>query len=295
MSRPSDIREEVAGRIVDALRRGAVPWRRPWSDAANAGSPANAVSGRSYRGVNALLLGPAGYASRWWATYAQVQALGGRVRKGERASRVVYWREVERTVWTDAGPVAVGTYPLLRTYCVFNVAQADGLDRFQARPRPRPPVPAFDPAEAVIAASDARIEYGGDRAVYLRDEDAIRMPPRDAFKSRHEFYATLFHELIHWTGHPTRLDRPAGDARSGDERYAVEELVAEVGGCFVCSEVGVPQSDDLTNHAAYLATWLAVLGRDATAVFAAAAQASRAADFLLSPAAARPHGSRQRA
>lgn len=283
MSTQADIRRLVTSKIVNALAAGTPPWRQPWrNDRTNAGAPANAASGMNYRGVNALLLGLAEYESRWWATYAQIQALGGRVRKGEQATRIVYWREVERVVVTTAtGVDVIDTFPLLKTYSVFNAAQTDGLEEFQTRSRSAATFEDFGPAEAVIAATGADIRHGGDRSFYHPARDFIQVPPRESFESRAAYYDTLAHELVHWTGHQDRLDRLTKNARFGDRQYAVEELVAEIGGAFLCTEVGVPQSD-LSNQTAYLASWLAVLERDSTAIFTAAGQASRAVDFILS-------------
>ena len=283
MSTQADIRRQVTNKIVDALGAGTPPWRKPWrNDRTNTGAPANVVSGTNYRGVNALLLDLSGCESRWWATYSQIQALGGRVRKGEQATRIVYWREVERVVATTAdGTEAVETFPLVKTYCVFNAAQADGLEEFQARSRAAVNFEDFGPFEAIIAATGADIRHGGDRAFYHPGRDFIQMPSRESFESRAAYYGTLAHEACHWTGHEDRLDRPMKNARFGDRAYSVEELVAEIGGAFLCTEVGVPQSD-LSNQAAYLASWLAVLERDSTAIFTAAGQASRAVDYILS-------------
>lgn len=288
----TDIRRQVTDRIVDALRAGTPPWRRPWRpDRTNTGVAANALSGHTYRGVNALLLSVSGYECRWWATFAQVQALGGRVRKGERSTRIVFYRRVERAVGaTAAGDEVIDTFPLLRTYSVFNVEQTDGLGQLLPRACETPRAfTTFTPAEAVLAASGADIRYGGGKAEYDPDRDSIRLPEREAFAAPHEFYATAFHELAHWTGHASRLDRLTRNARFGSTAYAREELVAEMGGCFLAAELGVPHGDDLTNHAAYLASWLRVLGADPTAIFTAAAQASAAAGYLFSHAP-QPHG-----
>lgn len=290
MSTANDIRREVTSRIVAALEAGTPPWRRPWrNDLTNAGAAANASSGLRYRGVNAMLLGLAGYESRWWATYAQVQALGGRVRRGEHGTRIVFYRQVEKeTASTADGVEVIDTFPLLKCYAVFNVAQVDGLERFQAQACVAPPFADFAPAEAVLATSCADIRYGGSKAVYVSSGDYIRLPEPEAFAAPHEFYATAFHELIHWTGHDSRLDRLGKNARFGSTAYAREELVAEIGGCFLSAEAGVPQGD-LANHAAYLHSWLAILGADPSAIFAAAGQASAAVDYLLARVP-RPHG-----
>ncbi len=286
MGTTTDIRRQVTDRIVDALRAGTPPWQRPWrADRTNVGFAANGATGHTYRGVNALLLGLAGYDCRWWATYAQIQALGGRVRKGERSTRIVFYRRVERTVGATAdGDEVLDTFPLLRTYSVFNVSQTEGLEHLLPRPCEPRAFAAFPSAEAVLASSGADIRYGGGRAEYDPDRDSIRLPEPEAFAAPHEFYATAFHELAHWTGHPSRLDRLSRNARFGSTAYAREELVAEIGGCFLAAELGVPQSDDLTNHAAYLHSWLNILGADPSAIFVAAAQASAAADFLFAHA-----------
>lgn len=258
----------------------------------NAGAPANAAPGLSYRGVSALLPGLAGYESRWWAAYAQVQALGGRARRGERSTRIIYWRQVETAAaTTEAGLDGIDTFPRLKSYNVFNAGQTDGLGRFEARCRADATFADFAPAEAVVAATGADIRYGGDRAFDHPDRDFIRLPHPEAFESRAAYYGTPAHEACHWTGHRSRLDRLTNTARFGDRADCAEELVAEIGGAFLGTEVGVPQTDGLSNHAAYLARCLSVLEPDATAVFAAAGQAGRAVDFI--PSFSRRGGARE--
>ena len=283
MSTQTDIRHQVTTRIVDALRAGTPPWRRPWrNDVTNAGAAANAASGTNYRGVNALLLGLAGYESRWWATYAQIQALGGRVRKGEHGTRIVFYRHVDKeTAFTVDGVEKYQARPRAATKFVDFAPAEAVLAKFQARPCASTKFVDFAPAEAVLAASGADIRYGGGKAEYDPSRDFIRLPEPEAFTASHEFYATAFHELVHFSGHTRRLDRLTKNARFGSTAYAREELVAEIGGCFLSAEVGVTQSDDLTNHAAYLNSWLRILGSDPTAIFTAAGQASAAVDFLL--------------
>lgn len=199
MATQAEIREQVTNRIVEALKAGTAPWRRPWSHLPNTGTPANAHSGKAYRAVNVLLTGMAGYASGWWATYPQVQSLGGRVRKGERSTRIVYWRRVEKVTAVRGGQEVVDSYPLLRTYCIFNIEQCEGpgIERFLARPNSGTPFVDYGPAETVIATTDARIEFGGDKAVYRPQADFIRLPPKEAFESQQEYYSTAFHKLAH--------------------------------------------------------------------------------------------------
>jgi antirestriction protein ArdC len=194
------------------------------------------------------LLGLAGYECRWWATSAQIRAFGGRVRKGEHGTRIVFCRHVEKTTaYTVNGYEVVETFPLLKTYSVFNIEQTVGLDRLLPQPgEPRAFVP-FAQAEAVLAASGADIRYGGSKAEYDPNGDFIRLPEPEAFAAPHEFYGTAFHELAHWTGHTSRLDRLSKNARFGSTAYAREELVAEIAGCFLAAEIGIHQSSDATS------------------------------------------------
>jgi antirestriction protein ArdC len=302
MATQAEIREQITNRIVDALKAGTAPWRRPWSTLENTGSPANVVSKRSYSGVNALILplvaSEQGWSSRWWGTFRQWQELGLRVKArpshvkpGEWGTRVVFCKSVakkpahERNGEDHAGDEQDhdSRFFLLRTYCVFHAEQVegDGIEKFLARPRTTTAFEDYRPAEEVIAATKARIEYGGNKAVYFPEEDFIRLPIKEAFESQKEYYSTALHELLHWSGHDSRLARLNKNARFGSEAYSVEELVAEIGSSFLCAEIGVPQSDDLSNHAAYLASWLKALQADPSAIFTAASQASAAVDYIL--------------
>jgi antirestriction protein ArdC len=282
MASQHEIRESVTGRIIEALRSGQVPpWRRPWAGD-NAGTPRNAVSRKSYRGVNVLLLGCQPYRSRYWATYRQWLELKCQVRRGQHGTKIVFWRPVERQVVNDQGDAEAEEFLLLREYTVFNAEQVEGMavEHYFVSAVPKPFVD-FAPAEEVIAATGADIRFGGLQAFYRPDQDFIGMPSRHSFVSEKEFYSTAFHELAHWTGHVSRLDRLPKNARFGDAAYAFEELVAEVAGCFLLSELDLPQGEDLTNHNAYLGHWLAVLEQDAGAILRAAGQASKAVDFIL--------------
>lgn len=301
MATQTEIREQVTNRIVDALKAGTAPWRRPWSNLSNTGSPANVASKKSYSGVNPLLLqlvaAEQGWSSRWWGTFRQWQELGLRVkarpsnvRTGEWGTRVVFCKAVakkathEQAVEDQHDAEERGSrFFLLRTYCVFNAQQVegDGIERFLARPSTATTFEDFTPAEEVIASTGARIEHGGNKAVYFPEADYIRLPVKGAFESQKEYYSTALHELLHWSGHESRLARLNKNARFGDAAYSFEELVAEVGGCFLCTEIGVPQSGDLSNQAAYLASWLGILQADPAAIFSAASQASSAVDYLL--------------
>jgi antirestriction protein ArdC len=261
------------------------PWRRPWGGI-NTGSPANAASKKNYRGINSLILGCQTYDSRWWATYRQWREIGGQVRRGEHGTRIVFWKPIAKEVITDLGETETEEFLLLREYTVFNVEQVEGkpIDKLRVQPgRGRNKEFAdFGPAEQAIQATKARIDFGGNKAFYRPDQDFIQLPAKSAFESEVAFYSTLAHEVCHWTGHESRLDRLNKNARFGDAAYAYEELVAEIGGCFLCNELNIPQSDDLSNHQAYLGHWLRVLQQDHGAILRAAGQASKAVAFILS-------------
>lgn len=278
----SDIYAAVTDRIVSQLEAGTPPWVQPWS-AIGDPVPTNAISRKAYRGVNLLLLSmqqqACGYASNVWLTYRQAQQLGGCVRRGEHGVTIVYYdlKSVREGDSEDERRI-----PLLKLFTVFNTTQVDGLP-------PHLQVPASaDPewrrgelAEDIIKASGARIVSGGFRAYFSPLTDRIHLPARAMFSDEPGFYGTVLHELAHWTGHSSRLDRQFGK-RFGDAAYAVEELVAELAAAFLCAHCRI---DGRLQHASYIASWLEVLGRDKRALFTAAAQAQKAADFLLAQAA----------
>jgi antirestriction protein ArdC len=215
-------------------------------------------------------------------TFRQAIELGGAVRKGEKGSLVVYANTLTRT---EADPLTgeetESAIPYLKGYSVFNVDQIDGLPRhFYAQPEPAmPPPELIAHADAFFAATKASLCHGGKNACYIARTDMIHMPCRDLFESAEAYYATLAHETTHWTGHPSRLDRSFGQKRFGDDGYAMEELVAEIGAAFLCASLGL-SSAPREDHASYLACWLRVLKADTRAIFTAAAYAQRAADYL---------------
>ena len=236
----------------------------------------NAESRRPYRGVNFLTLTieaqAHGYSRNRWLTYRQAGALGGQVRKGEHGTPVVFWKLREIG---DDDPRVI---PLLRAYTLFNVAQIDGLPPAMAEPPPSAPTWTGDEAaELLIEASGADIRHGGFRAFYTPGGDYIQIPPRTTFAASSGYYATTLHELVHWSGHASRLDRQLG-GRFGDDAYAAEELIAEMGAAFLCAQCRI---DGHLQHASYVSSWLKVLRNDKRAVFVAGTKAQNAADFLL--------------
>ena len=271
--------EEVTRRIISEMEAGAVPWLKPWK--AQPGNhtgimPQNAATGRAYHGINIPLLWHAaaakGYATHAWLTYKQAGALNAQVRKGERSTTIVFTKRITVKNRDTEDEKAIS---MLKTFPVFNVSQVDGL--------PDTPVIADVPAEerhetldAFIAATKADIRHGGDIACYVPSLDFINMPLRGAFNSPEHYYATGLHELAHWTGAKTRLDRDL-TGRFRTRSYAAEELVAEMGAAFLCAHLSIAGE---LRHAGYIQNWLELLKEDNRAIFTAASRASQAADYL---------------
>lgn len=282
-----DLYARVTTAIVADLEAGVRPWTKPWISPAREGpvSRPRRATGEPYSGVNVLLLWSEalaqGYAASTWMTFRQALALGGQVRRGEHGATVVYANRIRRTEPDGAGGEVARAMPFLKAYTVFNVEQIDGLPA-PYRPAPlAPPAPARRIARAhdFFAAAGAQVRYGGDEAFYAPGPDHIQMPSAASFPDIVDLYATLGHECVHWTGHASRLNRDFGRGRWGDEGYAREELVAELGAAFLCADLGLdlrPRRD----HADYIGDWLKVLKHDKRFVFSAAAYAQKACDYL---------------
>ncbi|MFT4117901.1 ArdC family protein [Bradyrhizobium sp.] len=286
----SDVYERVTNKIVEELTNGVRPWMKPW-DAAHASqriTRPRRANGMPYRGINVLMLWSEaierGYTAPIWMTFKQALELNGHVRKGEQGSLVVYASKLTRTEGDEeTGEDATREIPFMKGYTVFNVEQIDGLPA-QYYPAVTPAVESLSRiahADNFICATKADIRHGGGSAFYQMSGDFVQMPPLEFFRDDFGYYGTLIHELTHWTRHKTRLDRDFGRKRFGDEGYAMEELVAELGAAFLCADLGLTP-DHCDDHAAYIASWLAVLKNDKRAIFAAAAHAQRAADLLHS-------------
>ena len=282
-----DIYTRVTTRILAELEKGVRPWIKPWSVEHAAGRITRPLrhNGIPYRGVNVLLLwGEAlekGYAAPLWITYKQSQELGAQVRKGEHGSLVVFADRFTKTETNNKGESVEHAIPFMKGYTVFNVEQIEGLPaHFYAQPvNPLPLSDRIEHADRFVKATGAAIHHGGNQAFYAPSRDTIQLPPFEAFKDKESYYATALHELTHWTRHETRLARDFGRQRFGDEGYAREELVAELGSAFLCADLGITP-DIREDHAAYLGHWLKILQDDKRAIFSAAAHAQRAADFL---------------
>lgn len=281
-----DVYSRITERIIADLAQGVRPWLKPWSaqESGHLITRPLRYNGDPYKGVNVLLLWGAatdkGFSSPFWMTYKQAQELGGQVRKGETGSLVVYANRFTKTETNEEGEDIEREIPFLKGYTVFNTDQIDGLpERFQPAPLPSPaPELLHQAAESFFASTGASFRHGGNRAFYTTAGDFIQMPPPQAFKDPESYAAIKAHELIHWTGHSSRMAREFGK-RFGDNAYAFEELVAELGAAFLCADLQLTP-EPRPDHAAYLASWLKVLRQDKRAIFAAAAHAQRAADYL---------------
>ena len=284
----ADVYTRITNTIVDQLEQGVRPWLKPWNADHAAGRITRPLraNGIPYRGINVLSLWmeaeAKGYAAPIWITYKQALELKAQVRKGERGSLVVYASTTTRTEIDNAtGNETERDIPFLKGYTVFNVEQVEGLPAqyYATVPRTPDPVQHIASADAFFAATGATINHGGNRAYYNVSQDFEQMPPFEAFRDAESYYAVLAHECTHWTRHGSRLDRSFGRKRWGDEGYAMEELIAELGSAFLCAELDLTP-DIREDHAAYVANWLKVLKDDKRAIFSAAAHAQRAADFL---------------
>lgn len=279
-----NVYEIVTSRIMELLEQGEIPWRKPWK---SSGGARNLISKRPYRGINQFLLNISPYNSPYWLTFKQAQEKGGYVRKGEKATLVVFWKWIDpkdaSEPESDDLESVSGKVPLLRYFKVFNLDQVEGIKPPTEEWVSNPFTP-IQQAEQIFEHMPLKpdIRYGGDRAYYSPQLDYIQLPARESFHSPEEFYSTAFHELTHATGHSDRLTRKGitEAAYFGSHQYSREELVAEFGASMLCAHAGIEQQT-ITNSAAYIQGWLRVLKGDARLAIIAAGQAQRAADYIL--------------
>lgn len=283
-----DLRQEVTDAIIAALEKGVAPWQKPWQAGANE-MPFNPTSGKTYRGGNAIQLMVAGMQKRLedprWLTYRQAQENGWQVRRGEKGTQIEFWQFPSNGAAAEdeharETPDARGDRFIYRVYTVFNAGQIEGISAHV--PRVRQEWEIMQAGETILQNSGARIYHDqNDRAFYDRVSDTIHLPPRSAFETAGNFYGVANHELCHWSGHPSRLNRETLNQsyRFGDLAYAKEELRAELASVFLMAERGIPHSPD--SHAAYLGSWLQALRNDKNEIFRAARDAHKAADLLI--------------
>lgn len=289
MATTKQIQEEITDKIFEALRKGCMPWRKPWTTSKNCGKPTNVISKNSYRGINTLLLElhrqQHELEGKWYATYKQWCDLGATVKKrpgdvnpGQWGCGIIYYAPI-RTTKEDpkTGEEVEVEFAMLKQYTVFSAEQVDLPDNlshlvdFGIENTDKKFVD-FDPAEFAIEATKADIRYGGDRCFYNSTNDHIWMVPKLKFEQEVDYYSTMLHELAHWSESRCKWNGS----------YAEGEMRAEMAAAFMCTELQIPQSDDLSNTEAYLASWLQSLQNDPRFIFKASAAASKAADFVLS-------------
>lgn len=283
MSYSDKIKNEITASIITELEKGTKPWIKPWNSL-GVDTPINPVTKTTYKGINWLLLSMAKTNSETpdtnlWLTFKGAQSLGGSVKKGSKGTRVVYFDVKKKEVQKD-GETIEQKYAMLKYYYVFNSSQIEDID-FSKWIKPIEDKKQFNElnhVEDFIAAQKAVINFGGDRAYYSPDFDSITLPNKEDFKSVADYYATALHELAHWTGHKSRLDRFKTNSRFGTESYAFEELVAELSSAMLCNHNKV---DGELQHASYIDSWLKVLKDDNNAIFKASALAQKVLDFTL--------------
>ena len=288
MQKKLDVHQAITDQIIAAIEAGAGDWQMPWHRSGEGlNRPVNIDTGNHYRGVNVIALWASaqmrGFTTGTWGTYRQWANRKAQVRKGEKASLIVFYKELDIDRTTENGETEADTVLFARASWVFNADQVDGYER-EPLPVCDRPVSPIDAAERFITATSADIRHGGSRAFYRHSEDFIQMPECERFlgtatsSATESYYATLLHELTHWSGHETRCARQFGE-RFGDDAYAMEELVAELGAAFLCTDIGITP-ELRPDHAQYIDHWLSVMKADKKAIFTAASQAAKAADFM---------------
>ena len=272
-----DVYQIINGKIIEQLEKGTIPWRKPW---AGAGLPINIISKRHYRGINMMLLAMADYEHNQFLSFKQVHDLGGRVKQGEKGHMVVYWNQVdakEDETEQQAGSTEQKKKSILRYYYVFNIAQCENIpDKYLPKERETHELPS---CESIVSAMPhcPPIRHKENSAFYNFKEDFVNMPKKRSFKNDESYYSTLFHELVHSTGHESRLKRDTlmQMAEFGGEVYSQEELVAEMGTCYLQSFAGI------TSQFQYIQGWLSKLKNDKRFIFQAAKAAQKATDYIL--------------
>lgn len=271
MSTNPTLYHRITERLLELMKAGQLPWLRPWNSGPGvSGLPRNGATGRPYSGVNVLILWASGRPDARWYTFRQAQAANGQVRRGEKGSEVLFFKLLEKADPKTGEDVGI---PIARSFHVFNHDQIDWPDAGASEP----PTEVHLDAQNLIRESGASIVHGGDQACYQPLRDVITMPAYGSFKTPEGYFATALHELAHWTGHPSRLNRRAGVF--GTEDYAFEELVAEISAAFSAAHCGLPAQD--THHAAYLQSWVTLLSKDPKAIVRASKLAREATEHLL--------------
>lgn len=270
-----DAYQIVTEQIIEALESGVIPWRKPWNCVS---LPTNLHTGKAYKGINLLTLSFSPYASPYWVTFKQAQALGGSVQKGERGRSIVFW---SRMIKEDAETGENKPIFLLKRYTVFNAEQCSGLELPENKAERKADIESAEKVH-LFMPNRPSVSFDGSAAYYVPSRDQVVVPPKRAFRTMEGFYSTLYHELVHSTGHASRLNRFKDDvsAHFGSESYSKEELVAELGAAFLCAHAGI-SNETQENSAAYIQGWLRALNNDKRMIMQAASAAQKAADYIL--------------
>ncbi|MCP4600491.1 MAG: DUF1738 domain-containing protein [Proteobacteria bacterium] len=279
--------EIITNKILKQLEEGTVPWQKPWRTTL----PRNFVSKNYYRGINLLMLSGSEFSCPYWATFRQIKKAGGSVNKGEKAEPVIYWNWVPasktRSVKVEKGEekpeveLSERMMPFLRYYNVFNLEQTTGIEIPGEEKTDIEPIMACENIMSQMPGPPAVTFNGGSRAFYRPRTDSVHLPRPSSFNSAEEYYSTLFHELVHSTGHQKRLSRSGIEEPSsfGSEKYSKEELVAEIGAAFLCGIARI-ENRTIDNSSAYIQGWLKALADDKKLMVIAAAQAQKASDYI---------------
>jgi len=275
---PIDVYQIITNRIIEQLEKQVIPWRKPWTES---GHPQNLLTKRPYSGINTWLLASLDYSQNYFLTWKQLKAVGGSVLKGEKGHLVVFWKKLpkEQTDNDQEKPKSV-----LRYYHVFNVAQCDHLPEVFTIPYPPQTINQISACDEIVEAMPncPVIKHGKQAAYYDPLKDSINLPKQGAFTNAESYYCTLFHELIHSTGHQSRLNRKeiVEPNTYGSEPYSIEELTAEIGACYLNSVAGIVNTE-FDNSVAYIKGWIDQLRNDKRIIVHASGQAQRATDYIL--------------
>lgn len=281
----NDVYSIITNKIIDQLEKGTVPWRKPWTDG---GIPRNMLSKKVYRGINVFLLGSLGYAYNLFITYKQIQEIGASIKENEKGHIIVFWNWVDEEKSDEENQIDIDSNsnkkPLLRYYKVYNISQLENVP-IELIPKQEKRInDTIKSCEKIVANYSFKpvIKHEGNIACYAPHTDIITMPHRNTFDTSEFYYSTLFHELIHSTGHANRLNRKgvADYSILEHEAYSQEELVAEIGACFLSSYTGIVIKD-FSNNIAYIQGWLSKLKDDKRFIIYASAQAQKATDWIL--------------
>lgn len=279
MKKLNKVYQVITDRILDQLQAGVVPWRKTWSGE-GMGMPCNLKSKKEYTGINIMMLAMQGYTSKYWLTYKQCTELGGKIIKGQKSTPVIFWNVSDYK--DKSGEDQKGF--MLRYYNAFNVEQCEGLEDKIPTEKKVKKFNVIKKAEEVVKGYIGKpsIKNGGNKAYYMPSDDGIQMPPKKAFTSNVAYYSTLFHEMVHSTGAEKRLNREGitSGFNFGSHGYSKEELVAEFGATYLCSDAGIKDEDVFQNSASYIEGWSRALRSDPKLMIHASAQAQKAVNYI---------------